>query len=115
MKKKANAFPYILIGIILFFLMSFKKDSQDSLKSPFILTASIFWQKSNSFKSLFLATPTMHSKSDNSNLETQISILSKENKLLHSQLEAVSEWLLFENRLDEQVERLNSLKKFASS
>jgi rod shape-determining protein MreC len=112
MKKKTSAFPYILIGITLLFLMSFKKETQDSLKSPFISTASIFWQKSNSFKSLFLKVPTIHSKSDKSNIYTQVSMLSKENKLLHAQLEAVSEWLLFENRLDEQVERLNSLKKF---
>jgi rod shape-determining protein MreC len=110
MRKKTSYLPYISLILLLFFLKSIPSTKALSIKKPFISSGCFFYQRANSLKTFFLNATPANINNNKPNFE-QTSQLQMENALLHSQLNAVTEWLLFEQRLDEQVEKINILSK----
>ena len=102
--RRVSYTPYFILIGFLFSFMSLKQETVDHLRSSAVRVVHPFWDALHSSK-LWLATAVhpapLHS------LETEN--LRLENELLRAQIEKVREWLLFEERIEEQWQRLRLL------
>ncbi|MBS0604751.1 MAG: hypothetical protein JSS60_06915 [Verrucomicrobia bacterium] len=109
--RRVSYRPYLFL--LLFFLcaMSLPKGASERIRSTVVCSFAPCW-RSLSFvkeKTLFLLTlpfPNDFRSSDNA---IEIERLSQENLLLRSQIENVREWLLYEDRIQEQTQRYKTL------
>ncbi len=110
--RRVSYFPYISLIVFLFAIMSIPNNKTESLKSGFIGTVSPFWKKFHLCRNYLLNIPT-YSNSKNSNFlkSKEFHRMSLENELLKGQSEGFYQWLFFEQRIEEQSERLQSLEE----
>jgi rod shape-determining protein MreC len=111
--RRVSYRPYLFLVLFFFCLMSLPQEASERIRSCVVCSFSPCW-RSFSFlkeKTLFLfALPfpgAAHSPADMLEIER----LSQENQLLHSQIENVREWLLHEDRIQEQVARYKILSQ----
>jgi len=90
--NKVSYFSFAILFIFIIFVMSISKTHIENMRSY----------------AIDLVLPNKRS-SDFSKIDTTNSQLALENQLLHSQIEGVYEWLSFEERIDEQVQKFKSL------
>lgn len=108
MKKKFYR-SFVILGLILFTLVSLPVQVGEKLRSVAVASLSPSWRGLLAVKlklinllamANFSAAPAMDSM--------EVECLLQENQALRTQLESVREWLLFEDRIEEQLERLKS-------
>ena len=104
--------PYLFLIIALLSMMSIPQTATEKLRSATICCLSPTWSGLNFLKNglinlLIISTPGMEIKGAALSLETDG--LRQENQILHSQIESMREWLLFEDRIEEQLERFKSI------
>ncbi len=93
--------PYIFLILFFFFLMSLPQGASQRLRSCAVCSFAPGW------KGLKRMPLSQHSSDDS--LEQQR--LSQENQLLRSQIENVRQWLLYEDRIQEQIARCKLIAK----
>lgn len=98
--------PYLILTVCLFSLMSLSTERGDFLRGAVVKVVSPFWSALNSSK-LWVATH-MRVGATPPLASEQIEV---ENRMLRDQIEKIAEWLLFEERIEEQWERLKTLKE----
>jgi cell shape-determining protein MreC len=104
--RRVNYTPYLLLAGFLFSLMSLSSDSVDRLRGTSVRMIAPFWDVIHSSK-VWVASGLRFATSD----ALEIQQLRLENEMLKGQIEKVKEWLLFEERIDEQWERLKALNR----
>ncbi len=103
--------PYLFLTLFFFCVMSLSYESSERIRSCVVCSFSPCWRGLNFLKekTLFILTlpllRTGHSPGDTFEIER----LSQENQLLRSQIENVRQWLLYEDRIQEQVDRYKHL------
>lgn len=102
--RRVNYTPYLLLIGTLLSVMSLSKEKAESFRSLSVKMVSPFWDGLHSSK-LWFATAVRGSSAQSIEKEQ----LRLENEMLRAQIEKVREWLLFEERIDEQWERLKIL------
>jgi rod shape-determining protein MreC len=105
--------PYLFLILFFFCVMSLSQESSERIRSYVVCSFAPCWRGFNFLKEkmLFLLTPPLpfaaHSPVDAFEIER----LSQENQLLRAQIENVREWLLYEDRIQEQVSRYKLLSQ----
>jgi cell shape-determining protein MreC len=94
--RRTIAYPYFLLGFLLFCWLSLPKNVSDRARSLTVASLSPIWKWENS-----------HVK----NGSAELSRLQLENQNLRTQIDAVYEWLVFDGRISEQFEILKALLK----
>ncbi|MES2345271.1 MAG: rod shape-determining protein MreC [Chlamydiota bacterium] len=102
--RRVNYTPYLVLIGFLFSVMSLSPDSANKLRGTSMKIIAPFWDGIH-FSKVWLASALHLNISDSLELQQ----LRLENEMLTSQIEKVREWLLFEERIDEQWERLKAL------
>ncbi|HSW86824.1 MAG TPA: rod shape-determining protein MreC [Rhabdochlamydiaceae bacterium] len=118
MRNKIAYRPYLLLLALLFFTLSFPTSTTEKLRSGIVAMFSPSWRgmhflKGGFFNLLTITTPTTSTISTDKSLE--LDRLHQENQILKSQIESVREWLLFEDRISEQLNRLKSISSEETS
>ena len=104
--------PYLLLALFLLTVLSFSERATDSFRSTVISSLSPCWKGMSVLKgkTLFLLTlPFSATSRSDANKGRELERLKQENQILRTQIESVREWLLNEDRLQEQLERLKWL------
>ncbi len=104
--------PYVLLGFLLFSIMSFPECATESIRSAVVCGISPCWKEMNAVKHktlFFLSMPLWSPSLSDSKNGLELERLKQENQILRTQIESVREWLLNEDRLQEQLERLKML------
>lgn len=104
--RRRSYTPYLILVGFLFSVMSFNENTVDRFRGGAVKIVSPFWDALHSSK-VWLGS-IVHPKLPPS-LETEQ--LRLENEMLRAQIEKVREWLLFQERIDEQWERLSILNQ----
>lgn len=97
--------PYLFLLLFFFSVMSVSQNASERIRSLVVCSLAPCWRSFNFLKeeaSILLTLPLPEARSSDA---CEIERLSLENQLLHSQMQSVREWLLFEDRIQEQVER----------
>src|SRR5690348_16482006 len=103
--------PYFLLIFLFLCLMSFPKGGSERIRSAVVCSFAPCWGCFSFLKekTLFLLTLPLSSQTKSPNHLLEMQRLSQENQLLRSQVENVREWLLHEDRIQEQAARYRSL------
>ncbi len=110
--RKITYRPYVLLIFLLFCLMSFPERASESLRSAVVCGISPCWRGLNFVREktlFFLTFPMFGSSQPDTKSALELERLKQENLILRTQIENVREWLLNEDRLNEQLERLKLL------
>ncbi len=105
--KRISYFPYFLLIFALFLTLNISNEMANLFRSKCVYFFTPPFQWAGFTKNLLLNAPTLSSKKPLSKNENTQLVLENEN--LKSQLNAVYEWLLFDQRIEEQTERIQSL------
>src|ERR1700722_2860336 len=99
--------PYFLLILFFFCVMSLSQGTSEKVRSFVVCSLAPYWKGFHFLKGkAWVATlPSAAQSSD------AIDRLSQENQLLRSQIENVREWLLYEDRIQEQVARYKLLSQ----
>lgn len=115
--RKVSYRPYLFLILFFLFLMSLPKSATERVRSSAVCSFSPGWRAFSFLKekSLFLLTLPIPGSANSSKTTLEMERLSQENQLLRSQIENVREWLLYEDRIQEQVERYKNLAQTANA
>ncbi|NGX44525.1 MAG: hypothetical protein K1060chlam3_00693, partial [Candidatus Anoxychlamydiales bacterium] len=103
--RKPNYFPFLLLAFFLLFMMSISKNKIDKFRN-FAISSFIPINSSSKF---LLKTPDRAiSQSDN---KIEMEKLLLENTMLKNQINGIYEWLFFENRIEDQVDKFKVLNE----
>jgi cell shape-determining protein MreC len=93
--------------------MSLSKNASERIRSSVVCSFAPCWRSFNFLKekALFLSTLPFPRAAHDLIDALEIERLSQENQLLRSQIENVREWLLYEDRIQEQVARYKLLSQ----
>jgi rod shape-determining protein MreC len=111
--RRVSYWPYIFILVFFFCIFNMPKKAAERVRSFAVCSFSPGWQGLHALKGkvLYLLTlPFSSAAPQDGNNVSKIQELEQENALLLSQLEEVRHWLLSEDRVQEQYERLEKLK-----
>ncbi len=109
--RKISYRPYLFLMLFLLSLLSLPKETTEKIRSSVVCSFSPCW-RGFSFvkeKTLFLLTLPFSSEFRSVEKTLEGERLAQENQLLKSQMENVRQWLLYEDRITEQLERYQSL------
>jgi rod shape-determining protein MreC len=108
--------PYAFLLLFLMCAVSLPQSTTEKIRSMVVCSFAPAWQALSFLKqkSCYLFVLPIPGIDKNSGLQ-EIERLSQENQLLRSQIETVREWLLYEDRIQEQVERYQHLVQAANS
>lgn len=109
---------YLFLVLLLFVFLSLPQENTCRLRSIAVASINPPWQffhflKTSAFKLLMIAPPAQISQKLDQ--ETELNYLKAENLNLKQQIENMREYLLFEDRIDLQLEKLKSLGKQVSN
>ncbi len=109
--KRANYFPYIMLALFLLIIMSLPKNNIDRYRNIAVACISPCWKTIFTTKKLLLkVAPVSINETNNSDsIEEQKLLL--ENTMLKNQIDGFHEWLFFENRIEDQMDKYKSLKE----
>lgn len=113
--KRFSYRPYFFL--ILFFLcvMSLPRSPSEKIRSAAVCSFAPCWRGFNFLKekTLFLMTVPFARESATPETLLEMQRLEMENQLLKAQIENVREWLLYDDRIQEQTQRYNNLTQAA--
>jgi len=115
--KRISYFPFAALLLSLFLVVSLPKEVQDSARSSAVTCASLPWRAIHHLRIYLLRAPTLSDRMANNRSEQleELSKLTFENQNLKAQLQGVYEWLLFDQRIEEQTEKLKIFTKEAET
>ena len=106
--------PYLILILFLFSLMSLPAPVSEKIRSVVVCSVAPCWRGLSFIKDAtidFIKVP-LPARGQNSGISlVEADKTSQENLILRSQIDTMREWLLFEDRLKEQLERLKALQK----
>lgn len=103
--------PYVLLIGFLFFILSFPFSATETLRSGVVRMFSPSWKAVHFVKSGFFNLFTVSSPQNVLRDKSfEIDRLSQENQILRTQIESVKEWLIFEERIQQQLHLLESFE-----
>jgi rod shape-determining protein MreC len=103
--------PYFLLILFFFCVMSLSQGTSEKIRSLVVCSFAPYWKSFNFLKEKAWAIPLSHAAQSSDAIDR----LSQENQLLRSQIENVREWLLYEDRIQEQVARYKLLTQSNAS
>lgn len=105
--------PYFFLIFFFLCLMSFPKSGSERIRSAVVCSFAPCWGGFSFLKekTLLLLTLPFPSASGTADNTFEIERLSQENQLLRSQIENVREWLLHEDRIQDQATRYKTLSE----
>nr|NGX36367.1 hypothetical protein [Candidatus Anoxychlamydiales bacterium] len=106
--RKTSYYPYFFLIIFLLFMLSLSKGSVDRVRNTAISSIAPTWINLNKMGRFLLKTPPLMNFQKN-DLEKEKLFL--ENNMLKNQINGIYEWLFFENRIEDQVDKFKILKK----
>jgi len=109
--RKPSYYPYFFLILFLLVMMSMPKHAINRARSFAIASISPCWLGLNKVgKVLLKVAPTLYVEEEKtSSLENEKLIL--ENTMLKNQIGGIYEWLFFENRIEDQMERFKTIKE----
>jgi rod shape-determining protein MreC len=111
--RKTRYYPYLLLVIFVFLTMSFPSHPLARARSLTVLSIAPSWEAVSYLKHTLLAVatsvPPQGGRVKSDQLAQEVDHLRQENQLLRSELGQIKEWLLFEDRIDQQLDRLKQL------
>jgi rod shape-determining protein MreC len=110
--RREKYYPYFFLIAVLLFFLSLPLNLTQGLRSFAICSISPTWSGLLFLKekSLFLLTLPVTKERHSQNFFKEYEELRRENQLLCVQLENMRQWLLNEDRIEEQLARLKSLQ-----
>lgn len=101
--RKPNYFPYFLLALFLMITISMSKKTIDNLRDVAVCSFSPM----QNFSRVLLKIPDKtYFERDSAEMKK----LTLENTMLRNQINGIYEWLFFENRIEDQVEKYKMLK-----
>jgi cell shape-determining protein MreC len=98
--------PYLFLILFFFFVMSLPQEASQRIRSGAVSSFAPCWKGLKAISVITLPL-SQYSSADSLELER----LSQENQLLRSQIENVRQWLLYEDRIQEQITRYKLISK----
>jgi rod shape-determining protein MreC len=111
--KRVSYFPFALLFLSLFALVSLPTKMVEKMRSQSVGIFSPSWRMMHSVRNYILNVPTLSGRTEPQKIEE--SELALENQKLKAQLDAVYEWLLFHERIESDVEKIKALNQKAAS
>jgi len=96
MNRRSIAYPYLLLGVFLFFWISIPKQISDRTRSFAVASLAPVWKWGE--RTLLARLPDLK--------QEELSRLRLENQTLRTQIDTVYEWLLSEQRIGDEIEWL---------
>jgi cell shape-determining protein MreC len=120
MRRRVAYRPYVLLLIVFFFVMSLPEPVIERVRSIVVTILAPSWRGAQCAKGGFLSLMTLPVISAPSSIPSkqalkEVDYLHQENQILHAQMNAVREWLLFEEKIDEQMHRLKAISEESES
>lgn len=109
--KRFAYMPFLLLILFIFSVMSFSPIFVDNLRYNVVKNISPTWNFFDRAFSLFANIPTFSDNKKQTESNIDLSNLTMENQLLKTQLDGALEWLLFEQRIENQIETVKELSK----
>lgn len=111
--RRITYFPYLLLIFSLFVVLNIPHQLSDRMRSKCISYFYPPFQWAGFTKNFVLNAPTLsrHAYTDREDKKLELVL---ENQNLKSQLNAVYEWLLFDQRIEEQTQRIQALSNSES-
>ncbi len=106
--RRANYKPLFLLVIAFFVVMSIPRDTADKMRFVAISCVAPSWKMMSGLKS-FLAVAPIQTASSLQAESREIQRLRLENQMLQSQVESIREWIMFEDRLQEQIDKFSKI------
>jgi rod shape-determining protein MreC len=115
--KRISYFPFAVLIVSLFTLLSLPVRTTEGLRSCSVACLSLPWRCMHSIRSYLLSAPTLsdHISAHRHDQIEELARLTLENQNLKAQLQGVYEWLLFDQRIEDQTEKLKFFTKEAES
>ena len=117
--RKTAYFPFVLLISFLFMVLSLSKHHTQQIRSGVIATISPVWSSINNFRVIFssvgkdtpssLAENSKHKKDKKEDIKENAISLELENALLKDQIDSVYKWLMFDQRIDNQLDILKEV------
>lgn len=101
--RKISYLPYALLIVFLFVLFSLSSSTTQKIRDCSVSCVAPIWANCDGFR--FFVASVFSSKKD----KIKEKNLKLENTLLNKQIDGVYEWLTFDQRIDEQMERLKTV------
>ncbi len=109
--KRYAYMPFLLLILFIFSVMSFSPIFVDNLRYNVVKNISPTWKFFDRSFSLLANVPTFSGDKKQNENNIDLSNLTMENQLLKTQLDGALEWLLFEQRIEDQIETVKELSK----
>lgn len=103
--RRTSSRPCLFLVLFFLFVMSLPKGASEKIRSAVVCSFSPCWRSVSAFREKIPSLSPI-------NL-LEMERLAQENQLLRSQIEQVREWLLNEDRIQEQVQRYQDLSRAA--
>jgi rod shape-determining protein MreC len=105
--RKTTYWPYVLLALFLFCLMSFPQRASEKVRSLAVCSVSPCWHALYFLKEKtlnLLMIPVNGMTQNSKGIQNEFDKLQQENVMLRAQIENVRAWLLFEDRIQQQLE-----------
>src|SRR3990167_2416303 len=109
--RRSNYFLYIVLVFFLLVILSFPKTKADKCRNFAVSTMSPYWTSFFKAKKILSKTFFVSINESKKNDSFELQQLLLENAMLKNQIGGLHEWLFFENRIEDQVEKYQSLKE----
>jgi cell shape-determining protein MreC len=115
--RRISYLPYLFLALFFLSVLCVPKGTSEKMRSIAICSLSPCWRGLNFLKenTLLLLTLPFPAQRHSSETLLEIERLTVENQLLKSQIQSVREWLLYEDRIQEQASRYKSLMQNSRS
>lgn len=108
--RKTRYFPFVLLIFFLFTVLSISKDQSQNIRTFAVSCVSPFWGKINSFSFLLGKALSLHEAKNFDSKNESVRNTELENSLLKDQIDSVYKWLMFDQRIDSQLEVLKEVR-----
>lgn len=108
MHQRVSHFPFLGLFLSLFIILSIPQNLIEKLREKSLDFVIPSFQIGRNLRNLLLSVPFSCSLEESRSQENQK--LTLENQMLKQKLDAVFEWLMFDQKIEEQVERIHNLK-----
>lgn len=104
MHQRISYFPFLSIFLSIFILISVPESRVEKIREAGLKVVIPSFNFARNFRSFILKVPLSPSTFEENQKKTQK--LELENQLLKQQLDAVFEWLMYDQKIEEQVQRI---------
>jgi len=109
--KKSNYFSYFILVLFLLIILSFPRKNIEKYRNFAVSCLSPYWSSLYKVKKILLKVPLVSINETKANETFEMQKLLLENIFLKNQIEGLQQWLFFENRIEDEMDRYKSLKE----